>query len=253
MSNEERTIRLVPGALTEEQQALVSRPATLSMVRETARGVARRFGALVKVDDLQGEGSLGTVQAARLYDEDQGVAFEIYAWPRARGQMMRKVRQAMETWKFERRLAEAAEEGAYRFAGRVRDESDWLLDTPEDHRRRRSEFADSVLAAASVKLVGEIQRLAEDQSLTPEEQAVARERYARLVEVFGKEVAKLPRPEPKLLELHYWAEQTLKEIAVVLEKSYATVRRLHDTAIGRLARRLRGVEAEAVEVRHVAP
>ena len=63
----------------------------LPLVRRVARHVAHHTCTSVSVDDLNGEGVLGLLQAARRYRPAGNAAFISYAWPAVRGHMLNLV------------------------------------------------------------------------------------------------------------------------------------------------------------------
>ena len=63
----------------------------LPLVRRIARHVAHHTCTSVSVDDLNSEGVLGLLQAARRYRPSGNASFTSYAWPAVRGHMLNLV------------------------------------------------------------------------------------------------------------------------------------------------------------------
>src|SRR5262249_53885462 len=129
--------RLPAAPLTPAQRTLVAAPAARGVVQRLARRLGRRYRDICSEDDLAGAGELGLAQAARLFDPSLGVTFEVFAWSRVHGAMMRWVRR-------EFAHARAAREGAYRMTELARDEVDPWNDGEAEHRARLERFSDAL-------------------------------------------------------------------------------------------------------------
>jgi RNA polymerase sigma factor for flagellar operon FliA len=70
---------------------------------------------------------------------------------------------------------------------------------------------------------------------TPENEAQAAERQARLVTA----ILELPDQQQKVLNLYYYEELTLKEIGAVLEVTESRVCQIHSAALKRLREAVR--------------
>lgn len=195
-----------------------------------ARRLGRRYAGLCSEDDLAAAGALALAQAARTFDASLGVTFEVFAWSRVHGAMIKTARR-------EDAHARAAREGAYRLAELARDEADPWSDGDAEHRDHLDAFAGALVASM---LAGVVSEASEASAGGSEEQLVARETYGRALAALTGAVGALPEPDPDLIRLVYREERTLKDSGAALGMSYASVRRAHQRALERLSARLRG-------------
>ena len=227
-------------------EALARFRSQLDLVDLNARQLARRMGGTtIGLDDLLSFGREGLLRAARTYDEAHGVPFRRWANLRIRGAMVDGVRK----WgALPRRIYRELR------AIETADSLQEVYDAEDAAGPAASaEAADTRLSAYLAGLATAIatgQVLASNEAgevasvdLSPEE-AVAR---AELVARTKAAVARLAEPEKKLVELHYFGEQTIDEAAASLGLSKSWGSRLHARAIESLARELRRESREGRE------
>lgn len=210
----------------------------LDLVDLNARQLARRMGGTtIGLDDLLSFGREGLLRAARTYDEAHGVPFRRWANLRIRGAMVDGVRKwgALPRRIYrELRAIESADS-----LQEVYDAEDAASPAPS------AEAADTRLSSYLAGLATAIatgQVLASSDGgeaasleLSPEDAVARAELVARIKVALGR----LAEAERRLVELHYFGEQTIDEAAASLGLSKSWGSRLHARAIESLARELR--------------
>jgi RNA polymerase sigma factor for flagellar operon FliA len=210
----------------------------LDLVDLNARQLARRMaGTTIGLDDLVSFGREGLLRASRTYDEAHGVPFRRWANLRIRGAMVDGVRKwgALPRRIYrELRAIESADT-----LQEVYDAEDAAnaAPSPEAADTRLSSYLAGLATAIAT---GQIFASNEGgETPTPEpspEEAVAR---AELLARAKTAIGRLAEPERKLVELHYFGDQTIDEAAASLGLSKSWGSRLHARAIESLARELR--------------
>jgi len=219
-----------------EESELVSRYAAL--VKRIARQVLSRLPASVQLDDLVQAGSIGLMEAARLYDPSQGASFETYATIRVRGAMLDELRR--NDWSprsLSRRVRDLSE------AARV-----------IENRTGRAATAQEIAASLELSL-DEYHRWVQEASNqnffsldgledfdgAPETGTDSTYRSVeseRLRDFLIGAIGALPEREQLVLSLYYDKDMTLKEIGEVLGVSESRVCQIHGEAALRLKRRM---------------
>jgi RNA polymerase sigma factor for flagellar operon FliA len=224
------SVRRLPDApLTPAQRALTASPEARGMLARLAARLHARFRDLVSLEDLAGAGRLALTEAARTYAPALGTPFDVFAWSRVHGAMLRLVR-------VEGRLARLSREASYCVADVAREEGDPWNDGEAEHGAYLAQLSDTLVAAMMIGAVGEGTRAA---AAGPEAEVSSREVYARTVSVLEHAVAALPEPDPALIRMVYRESRTLHEASQALGLSYATGRRTHARALARLSIKLR--------------
>ncbi|MEZ4220280.1 MAG: sigma-70 family RNA polymerase sigma factor [Polyangiaceae bacterium] len=216
----------------------------LDLVEIIARQVGRTLGRVSELEDLVSYGQEGLLDAARRYDPERGVPFRAYANFRVRGAVIDGVRALSH---LPRRAHErlAAYQAATRYAEGAAED---VLSGPaaakrEDAARALGEHLAGMAAAMAVGLVAHTARGDEGEHVgvaredSPEE-AVGR---AELLQVVREAIADLPEQEAELVRRHYLEGDRFDHVAEELGLSKSWASRLHTRAMGRLAKRLRGI------------
>jgi RNA polymerase sigma factor for flagellar operon FliA len=210
----------------------------LALVEAIAAQILRSVGRSIEFDDLVGAGREGLLDAARRFDPSRGVPFGAYAALRVRGAILDGVRQLS---LLPRRTYEriAALEAAVRVSEGEAEQvfADAAGTDPNAARRALEEHLSSIALAAAIGIAAETRGEPIDGEDTPE-QALSR---AQLVQVVRGAVAELDDFEGQIVRRHYLEGEHLEDIARDLEISKSWASRLHTRAVGRLAKRLRGV------------
>jgi RNA polymerase sigma factor for flagellar operon FliA len=207
----------------------------LSLVQALARKVKRTLGGAIDLEDLEGYGSKGLVEAAERFDARQGVAFSTFAYYRIRGAMYDGLRTM--GWYSRADYARyRAEERANEY---LRSEAD------RDGAARAEGAAPATDPGAALENIGQIlsgiaavhitsleaASTVADESLPAPDAAVETGRLSRRVR---EAVAKLPDKERELMQLYYFADKTLEEAGAALGLSKSWASRLHARAVGLL-------------------
>lgn len=216
------------------------------LVKRISYHFMAKLPASVEVDDLIQAGLIGLLDAAKNFDDTQGVQFETYAIQRIRGSILDELRQA--DWlprnvrKNLRKIESAVSKLEQQF-GRAPRETElaehlqvpldeyqhMLLDARgyqllhyEDFQESEdSDFFDSYLGADPQR--GPLEAL-EDEGFR-----------RNLVQA----ISALPDREKLVMGLYYEQEMNLKEIGEVLGVSESRVCQLHSQAVARLRSRMK--------------
>ncbi|PRQ02896.1 RNA polymerase sigma-D factor [Enhygromyxa salina] len=223
--------------LSDEQAAKVERHTDL--VRKIARQVARKV-AVMSVDELESVGNEALVRSAMRYDPSSRASFATYAHYRVRGAMIDAVRKRTPGRRKQQRalqrlattqalLSQAAEDQDARRASGHRQTLEQRVETARELVRR---------AALAVRLSEPDGRLVERavaDEPDPEQlllDADARSRLWALVD-------ELEPQQHQLIKAIYIHGRTMKELAVELDTSIATISRRHAKILDRLTKRAR--------------
>jgi RNA polymerase sigma factor for flagellar operon FliA len=211
----------------------------LALVERIAVQILRSIGSSIEFDDLVAAGREGLLDAARRFDPSRGVPFGAYANLRIRGAILDGVRQlSMLPRRAHERIAalEAAVQISEGEAEHVF--ADAAGADPNVARRALEEHLSSIALAAAIGVATETRGEPIDGDDSPEE-ALAR---AQLVQTVRGAVAELEDEiERQIVRRHYLEGENLDEVARDLGMSKSWASRLHTRAVGRLAKRLRGL------------
>lgn len=204
----------------------------LPALRRVARRTSYRYRGALSADELESIGYLGLQQAARTFDPGRGVPFAGFAWSRIHGAMLTALRK-------ETVLQRGAREAAYKATTQWRDEGDVFADNDQLNRKRLDEYAGAVVAAMVCGVVGEATARAPQQ-----DEALTALSLKRLTSSLHVGLPKLREDKRLVIDRHYFAGVSLKDIGAELGVSYSTVRRLHQQALKRLAWHMKRGDAD---------
>lgn len=206
--------------LTAAQQKLCA--ASLQWAKDIVRRLGVRYGAVLDRRDIDQLAAEGLSRAARGYDRDRGVPFNVYALKFVRG----AVKRAGNT---ERRFHDSL----YDASDAQREEGDLFDETDEDARDKL--FAHAEAAAAEMfggglgRATGMLARTGEDSMF----RAMTRERVRTALSA-------LPERSREVVERRVFEGQEVTTVADAMNISSATVRRDYQDGLRRLAKRLAG-------------
>ena len=199
-------------------------------------------------DDLISAGMLGLVESAHRFDEERGVKFATFAYPRIKGAVMDYLRQR-----------DVLSKSARSRLTRLRN---CIAEFQNEHHRKPSieELAElSDLPEGTVlrflgyekwdhvaSLTGVSEQTGEDPTAlielipadteTPLEKVEREERLQRLAEA----IQELPERQKQIIVMYYYEELYMAEMAEVLKISESRVSQLHTRALYNLSRKLEG-------------
>lgn len=201
-----------------------------------AHRIHRKFPEL-SVDDLVSVGNEAAVEASRSFDEERGIPFEVFAFKRIRGAMIRAgVREVFDPVHVAVKRAIQSQLDFDMTPPAQVDLETALEDTPEKVRARTVKW---LREQAAAMLAGAL--LAhQTASETPQGDVVAaRDAYEKGHAKLAELLPKLPREELAVFECIYKKGSTLVETAEALQISKRTVQRVHDKLKSRLELQLR--------------
>lgn len=204
-----------------------------------AKQVFRSINGLVEMDELQSAGREGLFDAARRFDEGQGVPFRAYANYRVRGAMIDAVRKA--SWlprRTQQRLAAMQAGGLINEASvaQVFMNIDSLAGQHLSQASLDDQLASFVTAAAFAGAADdEAGDVSNEPGANPEE-ALARH---ELLELVRDAVGELNEYEACVIRTIYFENRDLEAAAKELGAQKPWACRLHARAIERLTKRLK--------------
>ncbi|HCC33820.1 MAG TPA: FliA/WhiG family RNA polymerase sigma factor [Clostridiales bacterium] len=221
----------------------------LPLVKQVTSRLACCLPASVPVEDLQGWGVFGLMEAVDRFDPQRGVKFETYAITRIRGAVLDGLRSLDWAPRSLRRRARELDQAYARVesrTGRPAQEGEVAAELGISAVELRSTLAE-LQGAAVVSLQEAIagggesgdgglslaDLIADPGAPDPEASAVT----ADLAEGLAAAIADLPERERLLVTLFYYEELRPKEIAQVMGISPSRVSQLHTQAILRLKRK----------------
>ncbi len=217
---------------------------SLDLVDIVARQIRRTIGQSIDLDDLLSYGREGLLDAARKYDPGRGVPFRAYANFRVRGAVVDGVRASA---RLPRRVHERLRglEAANRVSeGALEDTlAASAPGTRHDAEQALEKHLASLATAIAVGLLSEAAR-GEEGELTTVDAGRSPEEALSQAELFvmvRAAIDTLPDEEAILVRRHYLNGERFDLVAAELGLSKSWASRLHTRAIGRLAKRLRGV------------
>jgi len=200
----------------------------------------RRMAGHVPGDDLRSAGHEALVDAARTFDETQGVPFRRWANLRIRGAMIDVVRASGDVPRHVYAEVRAWEAGDLYQEAVHQEDAGKPSPAAEEADRRLTQYLAGIATAMAVGLLarpvgtGSDTKDLRDDGEDPEEIYARQETGDRLRAAIGE----LPEPERKLIERHYFAGVTLEEAGKELGLSKSWASRLHARAIEGIARSL---------------
>lgn len=222
-----------------EVQQRIERLAPL--VKRMAHHMIARLPASVQLDDLIQAGLIGLMEAARNFDEAQGVQLETYASQRIRGAMLDELRESDWISRSARKNGRLIEQAIHRLGhklGRNPLESEIAAEL----NISLGEYQDMLEESRGHQIIhyddfqdddggnDQLDIVAADHEADPFEQLSNAGFRSRLVEA----IKDLPEREQMVMSLYYEQELNLKEIGLIMEVSESRVCQLHSQAINRL-------------------
>ncbi|AUX39505.1 RNA polymerase sigma factor [Sorangium cellulosum] len=201
----------------------------LPMARHIARRTARIYGvrARQRLDDCEQTACQALLEACPGYDAARGVPFNVYAWKRVAGAVLRSLSR-------EASIRRAGLDAALGAAEAMRDTSDPFGDDDAD---ALAQLQDRCRALAFARFVADS---GERLRARPED-ALAR---AQALEALRTALRGLDEREARLIELRYWQDLSWTKVAAELGVHEKQALRLDE----QLRRRLRcALEASDVE------
>lgn len=222
-----------------EVQQRIERLAPL--VKRMAHHMISRLPASVQLDDLIQAGLIGLMEAARNFDEAQGVLLETYASQRIRGAMLDELRESDWVSRSARKNGRLIEQAIHRLG----------------HQLGRNPLESEIAAEMDISL-GDYQAMLEDSrghQLIHYEDFQDEDGGNAQLDIFTadhdadpfellsgegfrstlvKAITVLPEREQMVMSLYYEEELNLKEIGLIMEVSESRVCQLHSQAINRL-------------------
>jgi RNA polymerase sigma factor FliA len=209
----------------------------LPVAEAVAKRMARRLGGLIQLDELHSIAKLKLCDLVRLYDPSRA-AFTTYVAAKLKWAILDEVRRQTHGRSATARL------NAVLASERFGDVFDTELDprdgppAVEDWQARLSAMLEGHAAALAIGLVqsrADVMGVA-DGAASPEEHAAR----AEVAERLRRSVEALPERERALVERHYYDGEPFDAIAEDLGISKSWASRLHERAITRMGKALRG-------------
>jgi RNA polymerase sigma factor for flagellar operon FliA len=202
-----------------------------SFVTALAKKILRSLPSFVELEDLEGYGQIGLIEASQRFDPTRGVQFKTFAYYRIRGAIYDGIRKM--AW-FEKdpnasvMFDGAANELLSDAAGSQRtDRMGSLEDDIEQTRSTIVRLAGARLLSIDHEGMGELADPTQDP-----ETAVALRRAAQLLR---ESVANLDEKERSVIEDYYFHHKTLEEAGAKLGLSKSWTCRVHARALKNLA------------------
>jgi len=252
MSNETDTLwrRLRGDGDAEARAQLLERH--IGLVHHCARGIARRIGGTVDVDDLVGAGMIGLVKAVESFDVERGLAFSTYAVQRVRGAILDELRaidwlpRSMRAKGRQLDRAAADLERALGRAPHATEVATALEIDLETYWRWREEVRGGRLVSLEAPVTGadgsqgHVIDVLSDPSAPGPDDDVTREESVRLLR---EAIEELPDRERIVLALYYYEDMTLRQISEILRVTESRISQIRSQALGRLRGRFMLAEA----------
>jgi RNA polymerase sigma factor FliA len=205
----------------------------LSYVRALASQLRKEISSLVDPEDLVAYGSKGLVEAAERFDPTRGASFTTFAYYRIRGAMVDGLR--LSGWLPRRsaaRFAVAADEYLANLSERTpeRVPAAAAVDPVADLGQTLDDVATIFIAA--------LQGSEADEGIDAA-QALEEQEQRRAVR---RALTRLPDKERRMIELHYFEDQSLQDAGKALGLSKSWSSRLHARAVRLLSDELRHLE-----------
>jgi RNA polymerase sigma factor for flagellar operon FliA len=230
----QQTSSLTPADRLREE-ALVAEH--LPLVRHLVTDTVRRLPAHVSRDELLSAGLVALAQAARSYDESRGVPFGRFAATRVRGALIDELRSSDWASRSVRRRArerDAAEEALTATLGRTPTPAE-IASALGVSRDEVGAVQEDVQRALVLSLQGfseafGVEDHVESHDPAPEDVVLQRERIGYLHDA----VAVLPERLRTVVELYFFEERPMTEIADQLGVSESRVSQMRAEALGLL-------------------
>jgi RNA polymerase sigma factor FliA len=214
----------------------------LPVLEQVARGLCRRIGGQIELDDLIALGHPALVEVARTYEPDRA-KFTTYTALKVKWAILDGLRRETRgrPSMVAARAAAAAMSDRFGEAAAVVEAEAGIPVTEEGCRDRLRALLEGHAAALAIGLAADRDDTLDgiaDSVDTPEESAVRAELHRDI----RKAVSSLPDRERALIERHYFGDEPFDEIARELGVSKSWASRLHTGAISKLSEALRDSE-----------
>ena len=215
------------------RQELIER--YLGVVKNVAGKLSIYLNHYVDVEDLEGYGIIGLIDAIDKFDLDKQVKFETYASLRIRGAILDEIRKldwVPRTLRKKQKDLQRLQVKLENELGRRPEEKEIVNElgvTEEAYQDMVQEINRANLVFMEDYQI-QISQMADQSERTPE-QSVERDETLNILESI---TAELPERERLVLTLYYYEELTLKEISYVLEVSESRVSQIHTKALNKI-------------------
>ena len=242
MATKRRRPGTLPPALTSEQVAQVHRCYPIGV--HVAMYYARRNPPGLKQDDLLGAAEEAVTLAVCTYTP-RTATLEGYVYARVQSTLKTLIRKTAEGLGLrpqnetrEGRVADAGGDALREYALTLEDRGNVLRDTPEQQVAQYEELAEDAATALAVGGGGHVWNTRGDTGM------VLRLEELRANKALHDEVARLPAAQATIMELRFFRELPVKEVAAQAGVSESTVSRMIGDAIPLLKARLvaRGID-----------
>jgi RNA polymerase sigma factor for flagellar operon FliA len=213
---------------------------SLPWARYFARNCASKFPHHLNLDDLQSAGVLGYLRAASRYDSKRGASFRSFCAVRIRGAILDELRK----WDWTPRSVHKTNRNITRVTNKLtlhlkRDptqtevaeamglEGDPLTAYEMQAQPRHMVSLDEIMEAKGEESFALTERLADTQTLRPDEAMISTERRLMLIEALSV----LPKSQLTVIVLYYLQNIPLCEVARLLNVSPSRVSQLHRQAL----------------------
>lgn len=215
-----------------------------SLVKVVAGRLSMYLGNNVEYDDLVGFGIFGLIDSVDKFNTSMNVKFETYASIRIRGSIIDQIRKldwVPRTLRDKQKKYNSVENSLALKLGRKPTDSEMIeeLGVSEDEYY----LTQSKLIGTNIIYIDDDSSNTDDKDgfsisetleqstfISPESNIVKQE----LSEKLGQALTKLTDKERKVIELYYYNELTLKEIANILEVTESRISQIHAKALNKL-------------------
>lgn len=215
-----------------------------SLVKVVAGRLSMYLGNNVEYDDLVGFGIFGLIDSVDKFNTSMNVKFETYASIRIRGSIIDQIRKldwVPRTLRDKQKKYNNVENSLALKLGRKPTDSEMIeeLGVSEDEYY----LTQSKLIGTNIIYIDDDSSNTDDKDgfsisetleqstfISPENNIVKQE----LSEKLGQALTKLTDKERKVIELYYYNELTLKEVANILEVTESRISQIHAKALNKL-------------------
>jgi len=224
----------------------------LGQVREIAWRVHARLPQHVPLEDLIHAGVVGLIDALEKFDLSKSVPFDRYAKVRIRGAIIDSLRQtdwAPRDLRCQSRLLDEARDKLRLKLCRDATEPELAHAMGVPLSEVQSLIGDlASLAITSLNEVspdGEVRDLCEKLSADPGDTPLRHLLRSEVTRCLGSALRKLAKREYQVLDMYYFSEMKMKEIATVMGVGEARISQIHSAAILRLRTHMADVDDDA--------
>ncbi len=221
-------------------------------VRRIARKVHARLPQHVPLEDLIHAGVVGLIDALGKFDLSKSVPFEPYAKVRIRGAIIDSLRQtdwAPRDLRYQARLLDEARDRLRVKLCRDATESELASAMGVPLSEIQSLIGDlASLAITSLNEVspdGKVRDLCEKLSADPGDTPLRHLLRSEANECLGSALQKLTEREYQVLDMYYFSEMKMKEIATVMGVGVGRISQIHAAAILRMRTHMADVDDDA--------